>query len=143
MDTEDIINIPDIDFGSLCALHPALNTPDSQPIVNSQLFPNQVQYFPRGNNDFATTAITHGNKWVVLHSATASTQVTDSFKCVHIVIFVLSFSFGKPEALTAFAIVTEEHWHFFVPFNSSARVPAGVPCGENHLFVVEPITHNI
>jgi hypothetical protein len=75
------------------------------------------------------------------HSVHASLLV--SFKCVHIVIFVLSFSFGKPEALTAFAIVTEEHWPLFVPFNSSTRMPTGTPCRENLLFVVEPITHDV
>src|SRR6267378_1700199 len=37
---------------------------------------------------------------------------------------------GKPEALTAAAIVTKEHWSLFIPFDKTARMPAGSPCGK-------------
>jgi len=37
---------------------------------------------------------------------------------------------GKPEALTAVAIVTKEHWNLFIPFDKTARMPAGSPCGK-------------
>jgi mannan endo-1,4-beta-mannosidase len=97
VDTEDIISVPSIDFGSF------------------QLFPDQVHYFPghddfpRGVPNFASTAIIQGNSWVTRHTATANT-------------------FNKPEALTAFGIVTKDNWPFFVPFNSSSRMPDDAPC---------------
>jgi len=55
VDTEDILSVPCIDFGSF------------------QLFPDQMQYFTGGSSDFASTAIAQGSKWVTQHSATAST----------------------------------------------------------------------
>jgi len=91
VDTEDIISIPSIDFGSF------------------QLFPNQVHYFPGDNGDFATTSILQGSRWIIRHSDTAST-------------------FRKPEALTAFAVVTKDNWRSFVPFNSTVRMPESAPC---------------
>jgi len=100
VDTQDIISVPCIDFGSF------------------QLFPDQVHYFPGGNRSFATTAIIQGNEWVSLHATT-------------------SRDFRKPEALTAFSIVTKDNWPLFVPFNSSCRMPEGAPCGG-----VEEFQHN-
>jgi len=91
VDTEDIIAIPSIDFGSF------------------QLFPDQVQYFPEVNGDFAANAIGDGGKWVAVHSNTAT------LSC-------------KPEVLTAAAIVTKEHFSLFVPFDKSTRLPDGTPC---------------
>jgi len=92
VDTEDILGVPSIDFGSF------------------QLFPDQMQYFLGGGVDFASTAISQGNKWVAQHSVTSSV-------------------FDKPMTMTAFAIVTKDNWPFFVPFNSSVRMPPGAPCG--------------
>jgi mannan endo-1,4-beta-mannosidase len=92
VDTEDIISVPCIDFGSF------------------QLFPDQVQYFPGNLPKFATDATLQGSHWITRHSTTAT-------------------DFKKPEALTAFSIVTEDHWADFVPFNRSARSPPGAPCG--------------
>ncbi|KIM83525.1 glycoside hydrolase family 5 protein [Piloderma croceum F 1598] len=91
VDTEDILSVPCIDFGSF------------------QLFPDQNQYFPGSSGDFASTAISQGNRWVAQHSATSST-------------------FKKPMAITAFSIVTKDNWPLFVPFNSSTRMPPGAPC---------------
>jgi len=91
VDTEDIIAVPCIDFGSF------------------QLFPDQTNYFPETSDSFATKAIGDGGKWVAVHSNTAT-------------------RLGKPELLTAVAIVTKEHWSLFVPFNGTARLPDGTPC---------------
>jgi mannan endo-1,4-beta-mannosidase len=102
VDTEDILSIPCIDFGTF------------------QLFPDQTQYFVNPKGEFATQAISQGGLWVAAHSATAT-------------------KIGKPEALTAFAIVTKDHYGVFVPFNSSARTPG--LCGgvdtfqQNYAFV--------
>ncbi|KAG2024020.1 CEL4b mannanase [Coprinopsis cinerea AmutBmut pab1-1] len=54
VDTEDILAIPSIDFGSF------------------QLFPDQVNYFPTVDDSFATKAIGDGGKWISAHSNTAS-----------------------------------------------------------------------
>ena len=50
---------------------------------------------------------------------------------------ILTCSFHKPMALTAFAIVTKDNWPLFVPFNSSTRMPADAPCGDYliHTFI--------
>jgi len=86
VDTEDIISVPSIDFGSF------------------QLFPNEVQYFSgRSTVDFAIKAALQGGGWIKRHSETANIS-------------------GKPEALTAFGIVTKDHWPFFVPVNSTQRL---------------------
>jgi len=53
VDTEDIMSIPSIDFGSF------------------QLFPDQVTYFPDPQPNFAIKAIVDGGKWVATHSNTA------------------------------------------------------------------------
>jgi hypothetical protein len=37
-------------------------------------------------------------------------------------------SLGKPEALTAAAIVTKEHWKSFIPFDKTTPLPDGTPC---------------
>jgi len=92
VDTEDIISVPSIDFGSF------------------QLFPDQMQYFPGNTSHFALASTSQGSQWITAHSTTATT-------------------FKKPVALTAFAIVTKDNWSSFVPFNSSARMPPGSPCG--------------
>jgi hypothetical protein len=41
----------------------------------------------------------------------------------------LPLRFGKPEALTAAAIVTKEHASSFIPFNETTRRPEGSSCG--------------
>ena len=41
----------------------------------------------------------------------------------------LPLRLGKPEALTAAAIVTKEHASAFIPFNETARRPEGSSCG--------------
>jgi len=74
-----------------------------------QLFPDQVEYFPEAQDKFAVKAIGDGGKWVAVHSNTAQLL-------------------GKPEVLTAMAIVKKENWKFFVPFNGTARLPDGTPC---------------
>jgi len=74
-----------------------------------QLFPDQVDYFPETNPSFAVKAIGDGGKWTEVHSNTA-------------------IQFGKPEALTAMAIITKRDWKFFVPFNATAPFPDNVPC---------------
>jgi len=57
VDTEDIISVPSIDFGSF------------------QLFPDQVQYFSGASTvDFAITAALQGGGWVKRHSDTATTS---------------------------------------------------------------------
>jgi len=91
VDTEDILAIPCIDFGSF------------------QLFPDQIDYFPETSHSAATKSIGDGGKWSSVHSDTA-------------------LLLGKPEVLTAAAIVTKEHWPLFVPFNETARRPDGTPC---------------
>ena len=40
---------------------------------------------------------------------------------------------GKPEALTAAAIVTKEHWKKFVPFDKTTRVHKDTPCRKEAL----------
>jgi len=92
VDTEDILAIPSIDFGSF------------------QLFPDQTKYFPKTSDSPATEYIGDGGKWVAVHSNTATLL-------------------GKPEALTAAAIVTKEHWNMFIPFDKTSVMPAGSPCG--------------
>lgn len=37
---------------------------------------------------------------------------------------------GKPEALMAFGLVTQDNWPLFVPFSGSSRSPPGAPCGK-------------
>jgi len=74
-----------------------------------QLFPDQVNYFPETEPTFAIKAIGDGGKWVAVHSDSA-------------------ILLGKPEVLTAMAIVTKKHWKLFVPFNETARQPDGTPC---------------
>ena len=49
------------------------------------------------------------------------------------VIHLFIHRLGKPEALTAAAIVTKEHWNLFIPFDKTARMPAGSPCGKEAL----------
>jgi mannan endo-1,4-beta-mannosidase len=100
VDTEDIISVPCIDFGSF------------------QLFPDQVHYFQGSEDDPEDSGTIDGNRWVTTHSATAR-------------------NFRKPEALTAFSLVTKDNWPLFVPFNSSCRMPANAPCGG-----VTEIEHN-
>ncbi|KAF8989119.1 mannanase [Cyathus striatus] len=96
VDTEDIMAIPSIDFGSL------------------QLFPDQTEYFPAVSNSSATNSIAGGSTWVALHSNSAAL-------------------IGKPEVLTAAAIVTQDHYSSFVPFNSSTPLPEG-SCGGAQAF---------
>lgn len=91
VDTEDILAIPSIDFGSF------------------QLFPDQTQYFPQTSDSPATEYIGDGGKWVAVHSNTAT------LLC-------------KPEALTAAAIVTKEHWNSFIPFDKTTHPHEGKPC---------------
>ncbi|TFK18372.1 mannanase [Coprinopsis marcescibilis] len=100
VDTEDLIAIPDIDFGSF------------------QLFPDQTEYFPSVEDSFATKAIGDGGKWVAVHSNTATLL-------------------GKPEALTAAAIIPKEHYSSFAPFNSTSKIPDGTPCGGVEPFQVD------
>jgi len=45
-------------------------------------------------------------------------------------------SLGKPEVVTAIGLVTKETFHDFVPFNSSKRMPPGVPCRKSLLSFV-------
>jgi mannan endo-1,4-beta-mannosidase len=54
VDTEDILAVPCIDFGSL------------------QLFPDQTEYFPPVSNNSATNSISGGNTWLAVHSNSAS-----------------------------------------------------------------------
>ena len=42
---------------------------------------------------------------------------------------------GKPEALTAAAIVTKEHWNSFIPFDKTTHPPEGTPCREQALLL--------
>ena len=42
---------------------------------------------------------------------------------------------GKPEALTAAAIVTKEHWNAFIPFDKTTHVPEGTPCRKEALLL--------
>ncbi|KAF8961626.1 glycoside hydrolase family 5 protein [Flammula alnicola] len=67
-----------------------------------QLFPDQVDYFPETNPSSAVKAIGDGGKWTAVHSNTATLL-------------------RKPEVLTAMAIITKDHWKFFVPFNGTSR----------------------
>jgi len=90
VDTEDIINIPCISFGSF------------------QLFPDQFSYFPAVTSNFSINSVAQGDRWVSVHSATASL-------------------FGKPEVFTAFELVDVETWPFFVPFDQSALTVGGPP----------------
>jgi len=39
----------------------------------------------------------------------------------------------KPEALTAAAIVTKEHWNSFIPFDKTTHQPEGKPCRKEAL----------
>jgi len=90
VDTEDILNIPCIDFGSF------------------QFFPDQFSYFPDQTSNFTINAIAQGNRWVSMHSASATLL-------------------GKPTVFTAFDLVPKETWPFFVPFDQSALTPGGPP----------------
>jgi hypothetical protein len=40
----------------------------------------------------------------------------------------------KPEALTAAAIVTKQHWKSFIPFDKTTRLPEGELCGKEALY---------
>ena len=42
----------------------------------------------------------------------------------------------KPETLTAFSIVTEDNFAFYVPFTHVARMPPNSPCGQLHFIVI-------
>jgi len=53
VDTEDIISVPCVDFGSF------------------QFFPDQVQYYPGPLTKFHTNATVHGARWVKAHGDTA------------------------------------------------------------------------
>jgi mannan endo-1,4-beta-mannosidase len=90
VDTEDIMNIPCIGFGSF------------------QLFPDQVTYFPTQTSNFTINSIAEGNHWVTIHSGSASLL-------------------GKPTVFTAFELVDQATWPFFVPFNEFALSPGGPP----------------
>ena len=46
---------------------------------------------------------------------------------------------GKPEVLTAAAIVTKANWPLFVPFNETARRPDGTPCGKQQFLTLMSI----
>lgn len=90
VDSQDILNIPDIGFGSF------------------QLFPDQNNYNTLGTGsdnaqntgfDFNAT-LQEGINWI--NSNAASAQAV-----------------GKPLALTGFGVVTQENSPFFVPFNST------------------------
>jgi len=72
-------------------------------------FPEQVQYYPGQLTKFYVNATVHGDQWVRQHGDTA-------------------VALGKPEVVTAIGVVTKETFHDFVPFNSSKRMPPGVPC---------------
>jgi len=56
VDTEDILAVRDIDFGSF------------------QYFPDQTEYFPSGRGDFAARAIGDGGLWIGVHSTTAALE---------------------------------------------------------------------
>lgn len=73
IDTEDLVSIPSIDFGSLyvmtllAGLHEALN---SYPY--RQIAPEQIQLFPVLKHvKPATQAIGDGGKWIEVHSQTS------------------------------------------------------------------------
>jgi len=97
VDTEDILNAPDIDFGTF------------------QLFPDQVNYAAQGtannvqppSSTFNTT-LTDTTIWINTHSQTALT-------------------FSKPVVLNAFSIVTQDNLPFFVPFNETSPVVTTPP----------------
>jgi hypothetical protein len=55
---------------------------------------------------------------------------SDMFYVIQVLISLLFPRLGKPEALTAAAIVTEEHWSLFIPFDKTSRMPPGSPCGK-------------
>lgn len=42
----------------------------------------------------------------------------------------------KPETLTAFSIVTEDNFAFYVPFTKVARMPPNSPCGQLSFVVI-------
>jgi hypothetical protein len=50
------------------------------------------------------------------------------------VILLFISRLGKPEALTAAAIVTKEHWNFFISFDKTTYLPEGTPCGKEVLY---------
>ena len=70
VDTEDILAIPSIDFGSL-QVYSFMLTPYIIDILKSQLFPDQTEYFPKTGASTATDYIGAGGKWVAVHSNTA------------------------------------------------------------------------
>ncbi|KAG7452522.1 glycoside hydrolase [Guyanagaster necrorhizus] len=85
VDTEDILNIPEIGYSSF------------------QFFPDQNTYTQdaadSGLSSFQKT-LQEGLEWISLQAE-------------------LSATFGKPIALTAFGLVSQEHAPDFVPFNST------------------------
>ena len=46
----------------------------------------------------------------------------------------------KPEALTAAAIVTKEHWKSFIPFDKTSCMPDGSPLGKEGLLFLHDLS---
>ena len=105
VDAEDIINIPQIGYGSF------------------QLFPDQNTYgpddpsLPAFNNTVQT-----GLSWIQSHAELG--QLYD-FR-IYILLFLILYlpRFNKPVALTGFGLVTQNNAPDFVPFNST-QAPFG------------------
>ena len=56
----------------LCTCSPAILSMYTADFLISQLFPDEVEYFPAVSDNFATNAIGDGGKWVAVHSNTAT-----------------------------------------------------------------------
>ncbi|EIM90018.1 glycoside hydrolase [Stereum hirsutum FP-91666 SS1] len=91
VDSQDILNIPDIGFGTF-QFFPDQNvyTTDGETVPGSQ---------GQSSFDFNNT-VQEGIEWIQNQAAFAN-------------------AVGKPLALTAFGLVTQDNFPFFVPFNSS------------------------
>jgi mannan endo-1,4-beta-mannosidase len=76
VDTEDITSIPTIDFGTLFALTVSFMIGFSLMLCYfSQLFPDQVQYYPVTPSNQTIAKLGTGSAWTVQHSSTANMYV--------------------------------------------------------------------
>jgi hypothetical protein len=144
VDTEDIISIPCIDFGTLYALSPCLLIGFQGLILHesSQLFPDHVRYYPVTPSNQTIAKIGEGNAWTDQHSFMAQVYV----RMISISLFALSdtifYSLNKPEVLTGYQIVSQAELSSFVPFTASCPTPGGPPGGlspshRNLLFITD------
>jgi mannan endo-1,4-beta-mannosidase len=112
VDSQDILNAPDIDFGSF------------------QLFPDQVNYGTKGtatqvkppNANFGKT-LNETVAWIRAQADSAHAWVLPLLTADGSDLRSAFHSVGKPVVLSAFGVVTQENSPFFVPVNETSFKP--------------------